>query len=176
MDCFCFPLRLAGMDVVLFKGTERVNMEIDRQALLEVMDQSDAVYIGTVAGAAPRIRAMVNLRRADQYPRQSEYCRTQGFTVFLTTSDASSKVRELRANPSVCVYFVNPRDYRGVMLTGRAEILTDQELKSVLWEDSWRIYWPVGVQDPDYVVVRVAPEAASGWWGSTPFHLELGSL
>jgi general stress protein 26 len=61
-------------------------------------------------------------------------------------------------------------------LAGRAEILTDQELKDALWEDSWGVYGPAGAQDPDYVVVRIVPVEATGWWGSTSFHLELGTL
>jgi len=40
-------------------------MKIDKNDILEVMDQSDTVYLVTVKGPAPRIRAMVNLRRAD---------------------------------------------------------------------------------------------------------------
>jgi uncharacterized pyridoxamine 5'-phosphate oxidase family protein len=34
-------------------------MKIDRNDILQVMDQADAVYLATVNGSAPRIRAMV---------------------------------------------------------------------------------------------------------------------
>ncbi len=148
---------------------------MDRQAVLDLMDRSDAVYLATVDGAVPRIRAMVNLRRQDLYPGAAEFCRAAGFTAYFCTSAASGKVRELRANPAASVYYADPLQFHGVELSGRAEVLDDAKLKQTLWDDSWRIYWPAGAADPDCVIVRVVPSEASGWWGSQPFRLDLGS-
>jgi len=148
---------------------------IDREAVLKLMEESAAVYLATVDGGDPRIRALVNLRRQDLYPGPSEFCRSQGGTVYLATSGACSKVREIRANPQVAVYYCDPSSVRGISLSGRMEVLSDPELKCALWSDAWRIYWQ-GPDDPDYVVLRMKPTGAVGWWGTQPFQLEAGSL
>lgn len=149
---------------------------VDREAVFKLMDESDAVYLATVDGTAPHIRALVNLRRRDLYPGASEFCRKQGSTVYFTTSAASAKVRELRANPAAAVYYCDPAKTHGVSLSGRMEILTDPELKRALWSEDWRIYWPAGPDDPDYVVLRMKPERAEGWWGATPLVIGEGAL
>jgi general stress protein 26 len=149
---------------------------VDREAILKLMNESGAVYLATVDGTTPRIRALVNLRRSDFHPVASEFCRKQGSTVYLTTSAASAKVRELRANSAASVYYCDPTETHGVALSGRMEILSDPELKRILWCKGWRIYWPAGPADPDYVVLRMTPTSAEGWWGSAPLAIEAGEL
>jgi general stress protein 26 len=146
---------------------------IDKQAVLEMMNEAEAVYLGTVSDGAPRVRALVNLRRRDMEPRACEFCRTEGFTSYFSTSLASAKVSEIRANSSAAVYYSNPTLTRGVELRGRVEILTDPAIRETLWQKEWSIYWPGGADDPDYVVLRLVPDHAAGWWGTAPFHLEL---
>ncbi len=146
---------------------------IDKPALLKLLDGAEAVYLATISAQGPRIRALVNLRRRDLYPRQSEVCRPEGFTLYFSTSISSAKVREIKDNPSVAVYYCAPAQFHGVMLSGKMEILTDPGLKSALWDEGWRIFWPGGADDPDYVVLRLKPAQATGWWDNAPFHLEL---
>lgn len=147
-------------------------MATDPQALercLKLMDESAAVCLATVDGAAPRLRALWNLRRPDRFPSAAAYCRQQGLVALFATSLASSKIRDIRANPAVSLYYCDTSNVCGVMLAGRAEILTDPALKRALWHDSWAIYWPAHAADPDYCVLRVAPSEAVGWWGTEPF-------
>jgi len=141
--------------------------------ILALMDDAEAVYLATIAGKGPRIRALVNLRRRDLYPGPSEIARTQDGTVYLTTSRDSDKIREIRANPAVAVYYCIPGSFHGVMVGGTAQTSSDPALKQALWSEDWRLYWPQGYSDPDYVVVRIVPEEIRGWWNSAPFMLEV---
>jgi len=143
----------------------------DKPQVLALMDESEAVYLATISEKGPRVRALVNLRRADLYPAPSRTARTDDFTVYLSTSRDSDKIREITADPRVSVYYSEPNNYRGVMLCGLAEILDDPALKAALWSDDWSIYWPDGAANPDYVVVRVRPDEIRGWWGNKPFTL-----
>jgi general stress protein 26 len=145
---------------------------VGKRQVLELMDEAEAVYLATVGEKGPRIRALVNLRRRDLYPGPSEVCRTGNFSAFFSTSAASDKVREVRANPDVALYYCKPEQFHGVMLAGRMEILTDAALKRALWCDDWRIYWPGGADEPDYVVLRFKADEVTGWWGSTPFRID----
>ena len=143
----------------------------DKQHVLALMDAADAVYLATIAAQGPRLRALVNLRRADLYPVPSRTARTDDFTVYLSTSRASDKIAEITADPRVSVYYSEPQTYHGVMLCGIAEVLDDPALKAALWSEDWRIYWPDGAANPDYVVVRIRPDEIKGWWGSKPFEI-----
>lgn len=144
---------------------------VTKQDVLALMDETEAVYLATVGDKGPRIRALENLRRADLYPAASRHCRAAGFTVYLATSAASDKVREIRANVAVALYYCVPANHKGAMLSGRADVLDDPELKRSLWSEGWSAFWK-GAGDPDYVVVRVAAEEVSGWWSGAPFRLE----
>jgi general stress protein 26 len=139
------------------------------QQLLRLMNAAWAVYLATASADGPRVRALVNLRRRWRYRIPSRMARKAGFTVYLTTSRASDKIAEIAADPRVSVYYSQPLFFRGVMLSGRAEVLDDQDLKNALWSEDWRIYWPDGPSHPDYVVVRLVPDQIRGWWGSKPF-------
>ncbi len=150
-------------------------MAIDPQSLercLKLMDESAAVCVATVNGAAPRQRALWNLRRQDRFPAAAEFCRKQGLVAYLSTSLSSGKIREVRANPAVSLYYCDTDNVCGVMLAGRAEILTEPGLKRTLWHDSWSIYW-AGAADPDYCILRVTPSEAVGWWGINPFYFKV---
>ena len=144
----------------------------DKPQVLALMNASEAVYLATISEKGPRVRALVNLRRADHYPGPSRTARTDDFTVYLSTARSSDKIREIAADPRVSVYYSEPNNYHGVMLCGTAEILDDPALKVALWSEDRRIYWPSGAEDPDYVVVRLRPDEIRGWWGSKPFAID----
>jgi general stress protein 26 len=145
----------------------------DRERVLELMDEAEVVYLATVSGAAPRIRIVANLRRPDVYPATSEACRKAGFTVYFATSLASGKVRDIRENPIVAAYYAIPAKSRAVMLSGRAEIVTDLDVKKALWDEKWRSHWPGGVDDPNFAVLRLVPARAEGWWGPSRIDFEV---
>ncbi len=148
---------------------------IAREQVLDLMATSPAVYLATTDGVRPWIRALVNLRRSDLYPGPSAFCRGEEFVCYFSTSGASSKVAAIRAHPTVAVYYCDPEQTRGVTLAGEVEVLDDAGLKRRLWDESWRVYWS-GPDDPDYVVLRLRPTEANGWWGTAPFRLDPEAL
>ena len=88
--------------------------------------------------------------RAMLKPRERE-----GITTFyFSTNTSSNKVKCLSANPNASIYFVDTRFFRGVCLTGTAEILTDDETKKRIWRTGDTMYYKKGVTDPDYCVIK----------------------
>ena len=88
-------------------------------------------------------------------PRQRE-----GLRVFYFTTNASSlRVRQYRHNPQACVYFCDRRFFRGVMFRGGMEVLEDMESKSAIWREGDTLYYPLGLLDPDYCVLRFTAES-----------------
>jgi general stress protein 26 len=74
--------------------------------------------------------------------------------IFFTTNTSSMRVRQYLNNPKACVYFFDKRFFKGVMLKGAMEVLQDSESKEEIWRHGDEMYYPKGVTDPDYCVLR----------------------
>jgi len=74
--------------------------------------------------------------------------------LYFTTNTSSMRVKQYTANPKACVYFYDKRFFRGVMLKGTMEVLTDPGSKEMIWRDGDDMYYPLGVTDPDYCVLK----------------------
>lgn len=81
-------------------------------------------------------------------------------TIWFSTNTSSSKVREIKNDGKACVYFSDNARFKGLRLSGKAEILTDPESKKSLWQEWFSNYYS-GPDDPDYAMVRFAAEHGS---------------
>jgi Uncharacterized stress protein (general stress protein 26) len=94
----------------------------------------------------------------------------EGITTFyFTTNTSSMRVAQYRENPKACIYFYNSRFFQGVMLKGLIEVLEDGESKEMIWREGDTMYYPKGVADPDYCVLKFT--AQTGRYYSN-FHSE----
>lgn len=75
-------------------------------------------------------------------------------TFYFTTNTSSMRVSQYRECPNACIYFCDTRFYRGVMLRGTVEVLEDEESKKMIWKEGDTMYYPQGVTDPDYCVLK----------------------
>ncbi|WP_186422782.1 pyridoxamine 5'-phosphate oxidase family protein [Lacrimispora celerecrescens] len=75
-------------------------------------------------------------------------------TFYFTTNTSSMRVKQFRSNPKACIYFCDKRFFRGVMLKGIMEVLEDIASKEMIWQEGDTIYYPKGVTDPDYCVLK----------------------
>ena len=124
-------------------------MKNPEQTLSKFIDRQSTAFIGSLdADGFPNIKAMLA-------PRQRE-----GLRVFyFTTNTSSLRVRQYRHNPQACVYFCDRRFFRGVMFRGGMEVLEDLESKSAIWREGDTLYYPLGLLDPDYCVLRFTAES-----------------
>jgi general stress protein 26 len=79
--------------------------------------------------------------------------------LFFTTNTSSMRVKQYTKNPKSCVYFFDKRFYRGVMLRGAMKVLHDSATKKLIWQDGDELYYPRGVTDPDYCVLRFTAQS-----------------
>ena len=77
---------------------------------------------------------------------------------YFTTNTSSMRVKQYHKNNKACIYFFDKRFFRGVMLIGRMEVLTDRKVKELIWLDGDTMYYPLGVTDPDYCVLKFSAE------------------
>lgn len=75
-------------------------------------------------------------------------------TIWFSTNTSSNKVKCFRDNPKASVYFVDRRFFRGVSLIGTMEVLETEDAKRRIWREGDEMYYPQGVSDPDYCVLR----------------------
>jgi general stress protein 26 len=59
------------------------------------------------------------------------------------------------------------------MLGGKVDEIEDKEFKKKLWQDGWEIHWQGGAEDPEFIVLKLSPVFAKGWYKEGPFEFEL---
>lgn len=87
-------------------------------------------------------------------PREREEIKVFWFM----TNTSSNKVKFFKENPKASIYFVDKRFFRGVSLVGTVEVLETAEAKERIWREGDTMYYPEGVTDPDYCVLRFTAE------------------
>ena len=109
-----------------------------------VIDNQKVAFIGSIdADGFPNMKAMLQ-------PRVRE-----GIRIFyFSTNTSSMRVQQYIKNKHACVYFCDRRFFRGVMLKGTMEVLTDNRHKELIWEEGDTMYYKEGVTDPDYCVLK----------------------
>ena len=95
-------------------------------------------------------------------------------THYFSTNTSSSKVGYYQNNPKASVYYCDPQNYKGVLFAGITEVCTDQETKDFLWREGFECYYPKGVTDPDYCVLKFTATHGSYYHGlnSAKFKIE----
>jgi len=91
----------------------------------------------------------------------------------LSTNTSSEKVRHLRHDPRVALYYCLPEQTHGVMLGGQASFVVEPDLKRAIWQPGWEIYFPTGTEDPDYTILQLLPSRIRGWLGDRSFDARL---
>ena len=127
---------------------------------IELMEIAEAAYLTTIdRDGFPQTRAMFNLRRKEQFPGLSELFNKHqdDFLIYFTTNTSSSKMVQIKTNPKVSIYYCKPNEWRGLMLSGEIEIVTDKEIKETIWQEGWEMYYPKGVHDPDHTILCLRP-------------------
>lgn len=107
-------------------------------------DEAGLSFVGSVDdGGFPQVKAMLA-------PRGRE-----GLRVFWFSTNASSmRVAQFRRNDAACLYFCDPRTFRGLLLTGTMEVLEDAASRRLVWREGDERYYPGGVDGPDCCALR----------------------
>ncbi|MCL2807508.1 MAG: pyridoxamine 5'-phosphate oxidase family protein [Coriobacteriia bacterium] len=121
-------------------------MKDPEKTIGNLIDKQTIAFIASVDEEGfPLMKAMLS-------PRKREGIREFWFS----TNTSSLRVAQYRANPKASIYFCDKRFYRGVLLVGTMEVLEDDASKEMIWQEGDTLYYPLGVTDPDYCVLRFA--------------------
>jgi len=121
---------------------------------LGLINSSKICLLGTNAeDGFPNIKAMLNLRH-------------EGLKhIWFSTNTSSKRLQQLKRDKRACVYYVDEKNFRGLMLVGTVDVLQDIESKTMLWSEGAEVYYPLGVEDPDYSVLRFTARRGNYYHG-----------
>jgi general stress protein 26 len=123
--------------------------EAIREALA-LATRSEIAMLGTNGdNGYPNIKAMIKMENEDLN------------RIWFSTNTSSRRIDQLTRNPKACVYFVDFDQWMGLMLVGDVEVLQDMDSRKRLWREGYEKYYPLGVTDPDYSVLRFTAQ-----WGN----------
>ena len=90
-----------------------------------MIDKQTVSFIASIdEDGFPNMKAMLQ-------PRKREGIKI----IYFTTNTSSMRVVQYRKNDHASVYFCDRRFFRGVMLRGTMEVLTDSTSKEMIWRE-----------------------------------------
>jgi len=134
---------------------KEVNMDTEiKNEIIGLRKNSKTACVSSVdENGFPTIKAMLVL--------ENESIKTHYFS----TNLSSKRAKQFMKNPKAAVYYCNTDEFKGLMLQGRMDVLTDTEHKQMLWREGFEIYYPNGVMDEDYCVLRFTAEKGNYYHG-----------
>lgn len=123
-------------------------MKDPEQTIGSLIDKANVSFIASVDGEGfPNMKAMLP-------PRKREGIKY----LYFTTNTSSMRVSQYKENRKASIYFYDKRFFKGVMLIGTMEVLEDRNSKEMIWQEGDTMYYPLGVTDPDYCVLRFSAQ------------------
>jgi general stress protein 26 len=74
-------------------------------------------------------------------------------------------VQQFLKNPKAAVYYCDEKQYKGALFTGTIEVCTDHDTKLLLWREGFEMYYPKGVDDEDYCVLKFTADTVNYYHG-----------
>jgi len=143
MDKKVLKQAIQSAQVFKKRGNSAINKQEAISQGLELINASKICLLGTNAeDGFPNVKAMLNLKH-------------EGLKhVWFSTNTSSKRAQQVKKDKRTCVYYVDEKNFQGLMLIGTVEILQDIKSRKMLWSEGAEVYYPLGVEDPDYSVLH----------------------
>lgn len=120
----------------------------DRQKIVGIMKENCLhAYLATCDGDQPRVRPVSPIVEDDM-------------SIWVTTFASSRKVKQIKANPKICLAFVEqPQGDKTAVVIGEAQIVPDLEEKKRVWKLATfdlSEYFPDGPESRDFCLLKIA--------------------
>lgn len=115
-----------------------------------LIESSKNVFVSSVdTGGHPNTKAMFALLHEGPV------------THYFSTNLSARRTRQFMENPKACIYFCSETEFKGLMLIGKMQVLTDKVHKALLWREGFEQYYPNGIDDEDYCVLKFTAETGN---------------
>ena len=78
------------------------------------------------------------------------------FTIWFGTNPNSRKVKQIKKNPVVTLYYLDKDASGYVVIHGRAELVNEPSEKEKHWKTEWQSFYPNKTED--YLLIKVVPD------------------
>ena len=96
---------------------------------------------------------IANVRTMDPFLPEAD------FTVWLGTNSHSLKVKQIRKNKNVSLYYFDKESVSYVTLQGVASIINTKKAKDNFWKSDWENFYKN--RDTDYTLIKFVPTKAN---------------
>ncbi len=128
---------------------DKMQQEISRDSLLSVART-------IIDSAKCRIFITVDENGKPQARTMSPFPTEENMVIWLGTNPGSRKVKQIKNNPNVIVYYYDTKGLSYVSVSGQARLVNDPDKKAHYWVESWTRYYPD--PDKDYILIEVIPK------------------
>ncbi len=125
-----------------------------KREIRTLRQNAKVAYVASVDGSGfPQVKAMLVLEHEDMV------------TQYFSTNLSSKRAQQFLQNPRASVYYCNEGQFKGALFTGEMQVRTDHETKALLWREGFEIYYPKGVDDEDYCVLKFTADTVNYYHG-----------
>ena len=124
--------------------TDSINVKIINAARDIISSASTCALITLDENNVPMVRTM------DPFQPESD------FTIWFGTNSKSRKVKQLKNNPTVTIYYPEKNNSGYVVLHGEAKLIDDPKEKDSHWKPEWEAFYPD--KSEGYLLIKVVPK------------------
>lgn len=125
----------------------------DIERVWDIVGEVRHCMLTTNAGGSLRARPMAS------YPDPVNEC------IWFMTDARGGKDDELQSDPRACLAYAEPKTNTFLSISGRANVVRDQEKIDELWNPYAKVFWPDGPADLKIRLICFHPTQAEFWDG-----------
>ncbi|MCY7292419.1 MAG: pyridoxamine 5'-phosphate oxidase family protein [Ferruginibacter sp.] len=88
-------------------------------------------------------------------------------TMWFFTKASSYKVDEIEESKKVSIAITDESGNNYLMIHGSAVLVNDKAKMAALWNSILKAWFPLGLDDPDMILIKVTPNEVNYWDGSS---------
>jgi len=88
-------------------------------------------------------------------------------TMWFFTRASSYKVEEIEESKKVSIAITNESSQNYLMINGSGNLVNDKVKMKELWSSILKAWFPLGLNDPDIILIKVTPNEVNYWDSSS---------
>ncbi len=143
--------------LILFSTSLLIAQTEQFQTQREITRDSLLIYARMIIDSALcKVLITVDDKGRPHAREMSPFSPEDNWVIWLGTFPTSRKVKQIRNNPNVIVYYYDTKGMSYVSVSGKAKIVNDSNLKGKYWKEGWQQFYPD--RDRHYILIEVTPE------------------
>lgn len=128
---------------------KNITPEISRDSMLTVAST-------IMEGAKCRVLVSVDEEGRPHAREMDPFSPEDGMVIWFATNPGTRKVKQIKNNPNVAVFYYDTKASSYVSINGKAHLINDPAEKEVHWKEYWKRYYPD--REKDMILIKVIPD------------------